>query len=62
MPAENWVGEKAMNFVVMGKWVCGERDKEVVLGLGLGWFGVREGFVRLEMEKGRACGGVGCGG
>ena len=49
-----------MNFVLlMVKWVCGEGAKEVILGLGLGWFGEREGFVRLEVEKGRACGGGG---
>ena len=40
--------------MLMGKWVCGEGAKEVILGLG---FGEREGFVRLKVEKKGACGG-----
>ena len=43
-----------MNFVLMGKWVCREGAKEVILGLG---FGKRESFVRLKVEKRRTCGG-----
>jgi hypothetical protein len=38
----------------MEKWVCGKGAKEVILGLG--WFDERKGFVRLKLEKRRACG------
>ena len=30
--------------------VCGEGAKEVILGLGLGWFCERKCFVRLKPE------------
>lgn len=44
------------------KRVCGKGAKEVLLSLGLGWFGERKRFVRLKVEKRRTCSGGGGGG